>query len=49
MRILLRVALVFVALTCITNSAPLSDADLKNLLAEIPARSQRQLPQPDRE
>ena len=35
MRTLLRVALVFVALTCITNSAPLSEADLKNLLAGI--------------
>src|SRR5207248_6224960 len=35
MRILLRVPLVFVALTCITNSAPLSDVDLKNLLAGI--------------
>jgi outer membrane lipoprotein carrier protein len=35
MRILLCVALVFVALTCITNSAPLSGADLKNLLAGI--------------
>ena len=35
MRILLCVALVFVALTCITNSAPLSDAELKNLLAGI--------------
>ena len=35
MRILLRVALVFVTLTCITNSAPVSDADLKNLLAGI--------------
>src|SRR5213080_351814 len=35
MRILLRAAVVFVALTCITNSAPPSDADLKNLLAGI--------------
>ena len=35
MRILLCVALVLVALTCITNSAPLSDAGLKNLLAGI--------------
>ncbi len=35
MRTLLRVALVFVALTCSTNSAPVSEADLKSLLAGI--------------
>jgi outer membrane lipoprotein carrier protein len=35
MRTLLRAALVFVALTCTTNSAPLSEADLKSLLAGI--------------
>src|SRR6266700_2822419 len=35
MRTLLRVALVFVALTCRTNSAPVSEADLKSLLAGI--------------
>lgn len=35
MRILVRVALVLAALTCITSSAPLSEADLKNVLAGI--------------
>jgi outer membrane lipoprotein-sorting protein len=35
MRILVRVALVLAALTCTTNSAPLSEADLKNVLAGI--------------
>ena len=35
MRSLLRVTLVFAALTCITNSAPVSEPDLKNLLAGI--------------
>ena len=35
MRTLLRVALVFVALKCSANSAPLSEADLKSLLAGI--------------
>src|SRR3977135_2593342 len=35
MRILLRVALVFVTLICSANSAPVSEADLKNLLAGI--------------
>lgn len=35
MRTLLSAALVFVAVTCIVNSAPLSEADLKNLLAGI--------------
>jgi len=35
MRILLCVALVFVTLTCSANSAPLSEADLKTLLAGI--------------
>jgi len=35
MRISLSAVLFFVALTCIANSAPLSEADLKNLLAGI--------------
>src|SRR5437762_7125404 len=35
MRTLLSVALVFVALICSANSAPLSEAELKNLLAAI--------------
>jgi outer membrane lipoprotein-sorting protein len=35
MRILVRVALVLAALTCTTNSTPLSEADLKNVLAGI--------------
>jgi outer membrane lipoprotein carrier protein len=34
-RALLSAALIFVALVCIANSAPLSDAELKNLLAAI--------------
>ena len=35
MRTLLRVALVLIALICITESAPLSETDLKNLLSGI--------------
>jgi len=35
MRTVLLSILLFVALTCITNSAPVSEADLKNLLAAI--------------
>jgi outer membrane lipoprotein-sorting protein len=35
MRTLLSTALIFVALTCIANSAPLSEPDFKNLLAGI--------------
>src|SRR6266700_5894725 len=35
MRTLLSAILLFVALTCIAKSAPLSEADLKNLLARI--------------
>lgn len=35
MRTLLSAALIFVALTCIANSAPLSEAELNNLLASI--------------
>ena len=35
MRTILLSILLFVALTCITNSAPVSEADLKNLLAAI--------------
>ncbi len=35
MRTLLSAALVFLVLTCIANSAPLSEAELKNLLAAI--------------
>ena len=35
MRSLLSAVLIFVALTCIANGAPLSEADLKNLLAAI--------------
>jgi outer membrane lipoprotein-sorting protein len=35
MRTLLSTTLIFVALTCIANSAPLSEADLRNLLAGI--------------